>query len=166
MQLAKTILCLALICSLPVLAGCGKTKTGDGKTKTKTGEGDGHPTKGPNGGMIVEVGKDHKYHAEIQYDRKKGTVTVHILDETGKKEKAIKAKEVTISFTHDDEQEKKTLAAKPKEGQTDEMSSRFEIVDKHIVHELVDHGDANSKLLFTVDGKTRSGKFQLKKEEK
>ena len=165
MQLAKTILCLALICSLPVLSGCGKTKTGDDKTKSKTGEGGGHASKGPNGGMIVEVGNDHKFHAEISYDRKKKTVTVHILDESAKNDKAIKATEVTISFTHGGEEEKKTLAAKPKEGQTDGMSSRFEIVDEHIVHELVDHDDANAKLLFTIDGKVRSGKFQLKKEE-
>lgn len=168
MKLATTTLCLIVTFSLPVLSGCGKSKTGDDKSNsektTKSGIG-GHATEGLHGGTILEVGRDHTYHAEFLIDWEKETVTVHILDETGNKVKPIKASEVTIALTHDGEQEKFQLKAKPVEGETDNMSSRFEITSGDLIHDL-SHDDANPHLLFTVDGKIRRGNIKVPPRKK
>lgn len=163
MNRVAAILSLTIAFSLPILTGCGKSKTGDDKSKsgksTKLNDG-GHGTEGLHGGTILEVGKDHQYHAEFLIDWEKKTVTIHILDETAKNVKPIKASEVTIALTHGGEQEKFQLKARPVKGEKDGMSSPFEITSDDLTHDLT-HDDANPRLLFTVDGKTRSGSIKV-----
>lgn len=167
MTFTKTTLCLTLALTIPAaFIGCGNQKNGDAKKVDKKGNGenDDHPTEGLHGGTLLEVGKDHAFHAEFLFDRDKKSVTIHILDGTGKKAKPIAAKEVIISANHHGEQETHKLPAKPMDGETDGKSSRFESNADDLVHVLREKG-TNPKLLFTVDGKTRSGAIRVPKKK-
>ena len=88
---------LALSAAL-YLAGCnGDTaKTnGDGSAEHDDHGHDHDHAHGPHGGAIVELGEDHKYHAEWTTEGS-GKVAVWILDSEMKKEVPIAAEKVTI----------------------------------------------------------------------
>eukprot|EP00913_Durusdinium_trenchii_P023381 g21959.t1 len=164
------ILAMLLVCA--VAAGCGKTdKTGSAKTgKTgKTGVagdngGGGHPTKGPNGGQIIEFegGGGHDYHGEVVHDDDKETVTIYILDASGKKHAPVDAKTLTVNFKAHGKAYQAKLKAMPVKDDSDGMSSRFVTGDDHDSEELVEHFDdkgLNAEVVITIGDTPYRGKI-------
>lgn len=111
-----------------------------------------HPSHGPHGGDLVELGKE-EYHAEVVHDDKAGTVTIYLLDGAAKAAVPIAAAQVTINASHEGKAEQFTLAAKPLEGESDGQSSRFESPDK----ELGEHLEHGARLVVEIKGKSYTG---------
>jgi len=59
--------------------------------------GHAHPTEGPHGGTLIELGKED-YHAELVHDEAADTVTVFILDGAAKDAVAVDGKQLTLNL--------------------------------------------------------------------
>ncbi len=167
------LLGVLLCCAIAV--GCSKTD--NGKTNSDPpevpvgGSPDEpvHPDKGPNGGDLIELGKDHKYHGEVVHDEKGKTVTIYIVDGSGKNYVAIDAKDVKIKFNAHGEPDVAKLIAKPMDGDEKGKSSRFVTVENNeACDELVAHfddKDVDPTLIVMIDGANREGKIEHSHEE-
>ena len=96
---------------------------------------DGHATKGPHGGSLIELGEE-EYHAEFVHDDKAGSVTVYILDSAAKASVPIEAAEVTINLKHEGRGEQFKLAASANAGDATGKSSRFASTEAELVKDL------------------------------
>ncbi|MFQ5731637.1 MAG: hypothetical protein ACE5KM_06765 [Planctomycetaceae bacterium] len=164
MKSSGTFLSIALSMALPfALTGCGETdgKT-NGKTDNKTGGHDEHPSKGPHGGHTVDLG-DHEYHAEVVHDEENDTVTVYILS-TANKPVPIDAKEVVINLKHDGMREQFKLPAVRDEGDPENKSSRFQLKNKELHHDLEANG-AEPKLSVKIKGRSYTAEIKHDHEE-
>ena len=126
---------------------------------------DMHPDHGPHEGELIELGKDHKYHAELIHDEKKGTVTIYLLGgvKDGKVEDPIyiESKEVVINLKHDGKPEQFKLKGvaddnpKAPEGKF----SKFVSEEKELTEDL-DRKGAEPHLVVTIEGKSYSGSLE------
>lgn len=130
--------------------GAAPAPTKVGSQTPPSAEGHDHPHDGPHGEPLIELGNE-QYHAELVHDDKAGTVTVYILDGSGKKAAAIDAKEVTINLKHDGKGEQFKLAAQPEKGDPEGKSSRFASNDKELVEDLDKEGN-DAQLVIDVGG--------------
>lgn len=128
-------------------------KTGDLKKAPALHEEHDHGAKGPHGGSIVELG-DEEYHAEVVVDADAHALRVFVMGKDAKTASPIAAKEVTIK---PEEKAALTLKAVPLEGEGDEKSSRFELVDEAAVHSLLDAGMLHGNLNIKIGEKPYSG---------
>jgi hypothetical protein len=128
-------------------------KTGDLKKAPAVHEEHDHGAKGPHGGSIVELG-DEEYHAEVVVDADAHTLRVFVLGKDAKTASPIAAKEVLIT---PEEKKALTLKAVPLEGEGEEKSSRFELVDEAAVHSLLDAGMIHGNLNVKIGDKPYSG---------
>lgn len=128
-------------------------KTGELKKAPAIHEEHDHGAKGPHGGSIVELGEE-EYHAEVVVDADAHTLRVFVLDKDAKTASPIAAKEVTIK---PEEKAALTLKAAPLEGEGDDKSSRFELVDEAAVHSLLDAGMLHGNLNVKIGDKPYSG---------
>lgn len=158
MKRTSAFLTLALAATTPLaFTGCGDKTGNSTKTQKQENGKDDHPTEGPHGGSLVELG-EHEYHAEFLFDEKSETVTIHILDQSAKEALPIDAKEVTINLLHNGEPEQFQLPAAPEEADAGGKSSRFQLKDDDLAHNL-EHEDADPKLTVMISGKSYTGKI-------
>jgi hypothetical protein len=141
------------------LAGCG---SGDKANSPDAGHSEAghhdHPTAGPHGGGLIELGNE-EYHAELVHDDQAGTVTIYVLDSAAKASVPIEATEVTINLKHDDQAEQFKLAAAADQGDPAGKSSRFVSSDAELAKHL-DHEDAAPQLVLTINGKQYRGAIE------
>lgn len=116
-----------------------------------------HPTKGPHGGAIVELG-DEELHAEVLHDDAAGTVTVYLLDGEVKRYMTIASPEIVINVRHNKKAVQFKLKAKPQSSDRDGRSSRFEVKNQQLV-ELLDAHDAEAQLKLVVGKRSYVGKI-------
>jgi hypothetical protein len=155
MRFTRLILVVAL--ALPGVVGCGGVeKKPDGTTAGKT-DGHDHPTKGPHGGGLIELGNE-EYHVEMIHDDAAGTVTFYVLDGSAKKAVPIAATEVTVNLKHDGKPEQFKVPAAADTGDPTGKSSRFTSNDKELAEDLDKEG-ADAELVLTIDGKPYRGKL-------
>lgn len=149
-----------------VLAGCGgnSTQPSDvpGGTQTAgppdtvaTGHEHAHPSEGPHGGSLIELGNE-EYHAELVHDDAAGTVTVYVLDSAAKTAVSIDATEVTINLKHEGRGEQFNLAAAADASDPPGKSSRFASSDAELAEDL-DHEGAEPQLVVNINGKPYRG---------
>ena len=112
-----------------------------------------HPSTGPHGGDLIELGADEEFHAELVHDKDDG-VTIYILDGMAKDTVAIDATELKINTTHDGTAEQFVLKAAPEEGTKEGMSARFMLQDGHLADHLED-----AVLVVKINGKQFRGKI-------
>jgi hypothetical protein len=62
--------------------------------------GDEHPTEGPHGGHLIELGNE-EYHAELLHDEKTHTVTIHLFAGAAKEPAAVPLEEITLQLFQD-----------------------------------------------------------------
>lgn len=122
------------------------------------GEGHAHPSEGPHGGSLVELGAE-EYHAELVHDDAAGTVTFYILDGKVESLVAISASNVTVNLQHDGQGKQFKLAAKPQAQDAQGKSSRFVSSDAELAEEL-DHEHGSAQLVVTIDGKQYRGDIE------
>lgn len=141
-------------------AGCGKPESVEKEETEKAGPAEHeHPTAGPNGGELIELG-DEEYHAELLHDESSGDVTIFILDASAKNYVLLEAAELTINLKHDGQAEQHKLQAIPQEGEPAGKSSRFVAKGNRELSEAIEHEDANARLQVTIADKAYSGKIE------
>ena len=107
--------------------------------------GDEH--QGPHDGHVIELGRNHEYHAEIVEDHQRKLVTVYILGKD-MSELAIDASSLSMSLMVEGAPQTFELAAADISGG---MASRFDATDTGLFTALHDH-EASGKLRVTISG--------------
>jgi hypothetical protein len=170
MKTSPRSISLAALFSLALLVGCNsgtEESTADGLPETPpatvdTGDGHDHPSEGPHGGELIELGNE-EYHAELIHpeghdENAEEVVTIYILDGSAKETVPIEAAEVTINISHDGTPEQFKLAASPDEGDTDGLSSRFVSSEQDLVEHLHEE-EIEFRLVVDIKGKSYNGQF-------
>lgn len=112
-----------------------------------------HGAKGPHGGGIVELGEE-EYHAEIVVDHDSHAVAVYVLGKDGKTAELVTEKEITIT---PEGKEALTLKAAPQKDEAEGKTSKFELVNDDLVHELMEAGFLHGDLRITINDKKYVG---------
>lgn len=157
-----------IIVTLSVV-GCGKnspqpsgesrgTVTAGPPATVETGHDHDHPTEGPHGGSLIELGSE-EYHAELVHDDAAKTVTIYLLDSAAKISVPIDAAEIIINLKHDGKGEQFKVAASADTKDPAGKSSRFVSTDAELAEDL-DHEDAEPQLAVKINGKQYRGDIQ------
>lgn len=127
-EVAKGVLSLLVLLATATLSFAGDGHDHEG----------GHPTKGPRGGALVELGNE-ELHAELLHDDEAGTVTVFMLDNEARRYVQVTATELVIQIRHENQAEQFRLKAKPQKGDRAGLTSCFAIRNPRLVQFLDDH---------------------------
>jgi hypothetical protein len=118
-----------------------------------------HPTEGPHGGHLIELGNE-EYHAELLHDENTHAVTIHLLDGPGKQPLAIPQTEIALQLFQDGKFVKYALKAIQGPGDAAGAASRFEIVDATLCDALGHEDETRGRLQVTIDGKPYTGTIE------
>lgn len=143
--------------SVAVIAGCGGPAEKKDKVEAKEEHAHDHPSEGPHGGHLIELGNE-EYHAELAHDDASKTVTVYILDSKAKTPVPIAETELTLNLVVDGTPQQAKLAAAPQEGEAEGKSSRFSIVDEQLL-ETLEGPKTTGRLNVTIDDKPYTGEI-------
>ncbi|MCC9643298.1 hypothetical protein LOC71_13515 [Rhodopirellula sp. JC740] len=146
----------ALLLCASVMIGCKSESSEDSQTVTVDGpppesiEGShhDHPEHGPNGGELIELGKE-AFHLEMLHDA--NVVTLNVLDSSATQPIKVEAKQLTVNLKHDGEVRSFTLNA------AENSASSFSGNDPQLV-EWVGLG-AEGAVTIQIQGKSYSGKI-------
>ncbi len=97
----------------------------------------GHAKTGPHGGHIIDLGRNHEYHAELVEAHENHSTAIHILD-GDLKPLAVEAATISMSVKTDSGSPPYELAAKEA---ADGGGSIFESTDQDLFHALEDEGE-------------------------
>lgn len=111
---------------------------------------DGHPSKGPHQGKLVEIGRG-EYHAEILHDDAAGTVKVYLLDGAAKAAVPTDATAVVISLLQGTRPAQFQLAPQAETADPTGKSSRFLLKSPELIAALDDQ-ETTAQLSLTIDG--------------
>jgi hypothetical protein len=117
-----------------------------------------HPTEGPHGGSLIELGSE-EYHAELVHDDAAETVTIYLLDSAAKELVPIDATELKVNLSHEGQAEQFALVASPQETDTAGKASRFISTSAEVCEELC-HEHAEGQLVVAINGKQYRGDIQ------
>jgi hypothetical protein len=117
---------------------------------------DVHPTEGPHGGHLIELG-DEEYHAELLHDEDSHTVTIHLLDGPAKKSVSVPLAEITLQLFQDGQFLKYSLKAVSQSGSPDAGASQFTVVDADLCEALCHEEELRGRLQVTIDGTPFTG---------
>lgn len=109
-----------------------------------------HPTEGPRGGSLIELGEE-QYHAELVHDDEAKTVSIYLLDAAGKGAVAIADPTIRLNVTHEGEAMQFELPASRQETDPEGKSSLFTSSDASLAEHL-DHADDSAQLVVTIEG--------------
>jgi hypothetical protein len=155
----------ALLLLSAAVVGCGRNAPapapGGGAAQPAAEE--AHPTEGPHGGELVELGNE-EYHGELVHHKNAGTVTIYVLDGEARDVVPIESTEITINLTHGGQAEQFKLTASPEESDPAGRSSRFVSSDEELAAHLEEEG-TNAELVITIEGKQYRGKIEHHHEE-
>lgn len=108
-----------------------------------------HYGAGPHGGTVLELGGDD-FHAELVFDHDSHAIRVFLYGGDAKTPLPSKAPHATLVL---DKDKSITLRSLPLEGESNGMSSRFELIDEDLVHEILEKGFLHGDLEVEIDGK-------------
>ena len=117
-------------------------------------EGD-HGHVAPHGGQIIELGREHKYHAEITDDHDDESITVYMLDGDLKD---LRVDSESISLTLISGEDSKTLEMTAA-GQEGDAGSSFTTADK-AAFALIENEETEGKIRVKIEGKPYTGTFK------
>lgn len=111
-----------------------------------------HGTTGKHGGHIIEIGRDHAYHAEFVDDHDKEMVIVYMLD--GKLNAVnIDTESISAVVTAEGNTKSFDLAAASSGGASEFSSNDAELL------KMLDHDHVTIKLRINIDGKPHTGSY-------
>lgn len=159
MTTAKTLAITLLVTTLAI-TGCGQpasTSKGDAKKDSVRKEAEHAHGKGPNGGVIFDLGK---HHAEFTVDHDKKECTILILGADEKTPAPVASKELTLTTKATKTKEGKVVAPMtikmlPKD-EKDGKSTKFVGTDAG----LGNVADFEGTVLGEIDGKPSQGEFK------
>lgn len=120
-----------------------------------------HGAKGPHGGSLVELGAE-QYHAEVVLDHDAHALRVFLLGPDAKTAAPVAATELAIA---PEGKNAWSLKAVPQEGDGDGKSSRFELIDDGVVHDLLDAKFLHGDLRITIGDTPFSGHIDMHLDE-
>jgi hypothetical protein len=120
-----------------------------------------HGAKGPHGGGIIELGEE-EYHAELVVDHDSHAVVLYVLGKDAKTAEAVTATEITIT---PEGKTALTLKAAPQAGDAEGKTSKFELINDEVVHELMDAGFVHGDLRITIADKPYVGHIDYHLDE-
>ena len=149
---------IAALLIAPAMIGCKgegdePAKKDEANTKKDGHDDHAHPSEGPHGGYLIELGNE-EYHGELVNSEDHHTVTIYILDGSAKKEVPIAATSVTINATVDG---KPTTFELKATGAADGKASQFVSDDVDLVHAFDENEIAKAKLNVTIGDTPYSG---------
>ena len=144
------------------VAGCLGTST-ETSVPPATVDTHHHPTEGPHGGGLIELGNE-EYHAELVHDDAGGIVTLYVLDSAAETAVPIDAAEVTINLKHGGQGEQFKIAASADPGDPTGKSSRFVSADAELAEGL-DHEGAEAQLVLLINGRQYRGEIAHEHED-
>ncbi len=136
-------------------------KAGEIKKAPAVHDEHGHGEKGPHGGSIVELGAE-EFHAEVVLDHDAHALRVFLLGPDAKTAAPTTATELVIA---PEGKEAWTLKAAPQEGDGDGKSSRFELIDDKVIHDLLDAKFVHGDLRITIGDKPYTGHLDMHLDE-
>lgn len=120
-----------------------------------------HAAKGPHGGSLVELGAE-QFHAEVVLDHDAHVLRVFMFGPDAKTAAPVAATELSIAS---EGKEAWKLKAVPQEGDGDGKTSRFELIDDAIVHDLLEAKFLHGDLRITIGDTPFSGHIDLHLDE-
>lgn len=118
-----------------------------------------HAEIGPHGGVLIELGLKHEFHAELLHNEKTGEVIVYLLDGDAKNPVAIDDQEILINVRFPDGGRQFPLKADADQGDPSGVSSRFVSKDREL-GDALHHEQAQSQLVLNIDGKPFRGTIE------
>ena len=159
---SRFLLAAGLVASLAVFTGCGDKngKVDGGKGQNTVGKSDehNHPSEGPHGGHLIELGHE-EYHAELVEDESAKKITIYLLDSEAKGAVPVDAQELTVNATVGGKPRQFKLPAAPQQGDSAGTSSRFELADGELF-EAIEHAESKARLAVTINEKQYTGNLE------
>lgn len=135
--------------------GCGDSTPNE--TGSKDVESDDHDHdhdhKPKHGGHLIEIGRNHEYHAELVDDHKTESVTVYMMDDH-MEPLTIEQSSISLILTAGEETKKFELLSSVPGGSSEFSSNKPELM------EMIEKGEVTGKLRVTINGKPFSGSFE------
>ena len=155
MRFQNPIILTFSLCTLLMIAGCGKSKSGDAKPANPEGEhaGEHH---GPHKGMLFDVGPDHKVLGEAVITTEPRKLELYLLDHNDTKKAIIStSKTITITSIKADGNPVADITLDMAPLSTDkDGSSRFVIEGDKLPKEITeDHDLIGAKFSVMIGGK-------------
>ncbi len=147
--------------------GCENTSSSKPGTEKTAGSDDGHDhgAEGHDGhdhaahdhstkygGQLIELGRNHEYHAELVDDHKTETITVHMMD-NHMEPLVVKQPSISLVLTVGEQTTTFELPGANPEGSTEFSSSDETMMS------MIDAKAVKGKLRVTIDGKPFTGTF-------
>ena len=151
-QLTYPILLTAVLTTPVFLAGCSSnapSPSASSRADPDHGHSHAHGETGPHGGHLIELGRNHKYHAELVQNDSAESVIVYILD-THMKELAIGESSIILNLTADGETTAYEMLAAG-DGHS-AGHSHFASTDQSLFRALEQRGGLSGKLRVTIEG--------------
>jgi len=160
MRSAISIGTVSVFLTIMGIVGCGsgevaeRNAAGSGSPHGHSHTGDyGH--RGPHDGHVIELGHDHKYHAELVENDDSERLTVYILDRD-LNEISIDQKSIVLILSAGGETTSYKLDAV--DHARSPAVSRFESTDKALFHTWEQYADLTGKLRVTIEGVSYVGR--------
>jgi len=132
----------------------GHDHDGDDHGHSHGDESQEHGHDSPRGGQIIELGRDHSFHAELTDNHDDESITIYILD--GRmKDKKISAETISLTLMAGDAAETFELAAGTESGK----GSSYTISDE-TAFDMLESSGTVGKLRVTIDDKPYMGTFE------
>jgi hypothetical protein len=158
MMLNKRFVGLIGVAACAFLIGCNRGTSGNGSPSDQDDEkahapaaepGHEHPAEGPHGGHLIELGPQ-QYHAELLHDEAAHTVTIHLLDASGKEAVSADEPHITLQLFKNGQYVDYTLKAA-------EGASEFTLVDEGLCDTLLHDQQVRGRLHVTIGGTQHTG---------
>lgn len=117
-----------------------------------------HPTEGPRGGGLIELGNE-EFHGELIHEDSSGRVSIYLLDGAAKQGVPIAADQLTVNVAADGGAQQFALAAAPLQDDPEGQASRFSSIDEKLSEQLDQEG-AEAQLVVEINGKQYRGEIQ------
>ena len=138
------------------LPGCGPSAGTAGNGGNEGGaavdehaEEHAHPTEGPHGGHLIELGEE-EYHAELTHDEATHTVSVYLLDAEGQNPASADEAEIKLQLFQEGQFVDYLL-------QATEGTSAFALVDEALCDALLHDEEVRGRLHVTLAGTPYTG---------
>jgi len=118
-----------------------------------------HPTEGPHGGGLVELGEE-EYHAEFIVNDKTKEVVFYILDKSAKMEHPVTAPELQLNLKRTGKPLQFKIPAAPLKKDPPGHSSRFLLKSDSLIKELHAHGAA-AQMRVQIGQRSYQGRLDL-----
>lgn len=152
----RTVFALGI--AVAFVAGCDSSKTpAADKPAADRHDDHAHNKPAPHGGHLVELGREHKYHAEIVEDIASERVTVYILNGDLQPTPADED-EISLVLSIDGQAKRHTLIS-PAAGELGH-GTQFAAQGSELFQALHDAGDATGKLMVTIADVPYIGRIQ------